>query len=524
MPMPRIAACLFFLCIPLLKSIGQNNYWQQELKYKINVELDTKKQQLKSHLQLVYINHSPDTLSFIWFHLWVNAYQNFSSPFYYQLVADNTFDKDYFKNQMGYIKNLNFKVNDVPVSVLPNAASSEMLQLSLPSPLAPGDSVLISTPFDLTLPNYFSRMGFAEDQYMLCQWFPKPAVYDKYGWHTFPYLERGEFYGEFGSFDVTITLPQEYVVAATGILTTEDELEKYKNIGRANLIASKKPMLYKSNNKKEQLTKTLQYKAEKVHDFAWFANKNFVIQYDSLQLPSGKKTEIFTFFKHLPKSAWYTSTQMVKATLNAYSTWVGEYPYPTAQVVQGPFNLVQAGMEYPMVTLISDPGYSLEKLDGIIAHEVGHNWFYGILGTNEREHPWMDEGLNTFYQSRYEALKYEIFNYFNQEKMTEFKSTSPKEYQNSIEEAFTKIKNKTPIDSRAESFLNKDEYFNVTYYKTAYWLLLVENRMGNEAFETGMKYYFDTWKFKHPYPDDFKKALESSSHISLEEVFRLLQK
>ena len=109
MPMPRIAACLFFLFIPLLKSIGQNNYWQQELKYKINVELDTKKQQLKSHLQLVYINHSPDTLSFIWFHLWVNAYQNFSSPFYYQLVADNTFDKDYFKNQMGYIKNLDFK-------------------------------------------------------------------------------------------------------------------------------------------------------------------------------------------------------------------------------------------------------------------------------------------------------------------------------------------------------------------------------------------------------------------------------
>lgn len=475
-------------------------------------------------MQLTYINHSPDTLTYIWFHLWANAYKSFSSPLYTQLQNDNSFESKYNKNRMGGISNLKFIVNNQPVDITENASSSEMLQLPLPKPLCPGDSVQISTPFDITLPNYFSRMGYSNDQYMICQWYPKPAVYDKYGWHKFPNLERGEFYGEFGNFQINITLPKEYIVAATGEMKSNEELETYKQLGIQNRNRTGNIQLYKATPNNLMATKTLSFTAEKVHDFAWFASKNFVIQYDSLRLPSGRTVGIFSYFNKFRKNAWQYSTEMIKSALNAYSTWVGEYPYPTAQVVQGPAKLESAGMEYPMVTLISDDGFDLESLDGVIAHELGHNWFYGILGSNEREHPWMDEGMNTFFQLRYEAMKYEKFTYFNLEKTSEFKEQSPVDYQNSIDKEFAKYKNKTPIDSRTENFLNKDEYFSVTYYKTAYWLLLVENKMGREAFEKGIRSYFDSWKFKHPYPEDFQKALESSSGISLDEVFKLLRK
>src|SRR5690606_17292902 len=185
------------------------------------------------------------------------------------------------------------------------------------------------------LPSYFSLSGYADGQFMATQWYPKPAVFDKKGWHEFPYLSMGEYYSEYGNFKVNITLPGEYVVGATGVLQNEDEREQYKKIGTFNATyRDTVPQLYQG----KPGNKTLTYIAKNVPDFAWFAEKNVVIQYDTLVLPSGKTVDVFTYYKNKPETIWKNSVDYAKDATRFYSMAIGEYEYPTVQVFEGPKN------------------------------------------------------------------------------------------------------------------------------------------------------------------------------------------
>ena len=189
----------------MLTADCQLNYWQQQVNYTIDVSLDDKEHTLRGFEKIEYINNSPDTLRFIWIHLWPNAYKNDKTAYSDQLL-ENSSTKFYFsgKDQKGYINRLDFKVNNVTVVVEDHPQHIDIVKLLLPAPLAPGQKVLITTPFHIKLPYNFSRGGHDGQSYQATQWYPKPAVYDKTGWHPMPYLDQGEFYSEFGSFDVSI--------------------------------------------------------------------------------------------------------------------------------------------------------------------------------------------------------------------------------------------------------------------------------------------------------------------------------
>ena len=195
---------------------AQDNYWQQEVHYKIDVRLNDKDHTLQGSETIEYINHSPDTLRYIWFHIWPNAYKNNKTAFYAQLSKLKDRSDKLKSNADGYIDSLEFAVNGKAAAVEAQAEHIDIIKILLPDQLLPGQRISINTPFFVKIPSYVSRLGYYKDTYMISQWYPKPAVYDKKGWHPMPYLDQGEFYSEFGNFDVRITVPEGYVVAATG--------------------------------------------------------------------------------------------------------------------------------------------------------------------------------------------------------------------------------------------------------------------------------------------------------------------
>jgi len=329
-----------------------------------------------------------------------------------------------------------------------------------------------------------------------------------------PYLDQGEFYSEFGHFDVRITVPKNYVVAATGELQSAEEKEWLKSRaaytwdpikGKVKNTAGQLKTTYQLFPESSNEIKILTYKQSNVHDFAWFADKRFVVNYDTCFLASGKVIDVVTYYTSQQKKIWSQSIKYSKNAIRHYSSLVGEYPYNIVQVVQGPESF-GGGMEYPTITVISPFG-DAKSLDNVIAHEIGHNWFYGILGSNEREHPWMDEGINSFYDD-----KYKVARYGNQAKMERL-----------LFETKAVTKTDQPIELSSEKY-SAANYGLVVYYKAAEWMRYLESELGTEVFKKAMQEYYRRWQFKHPQPEDFKKVMEESSGKNLDSVFSYLSK
>lgn len=517
----------------LLQNAVSAQYWQQELHYTIDVSLDDQQNSLNGFLKLRYTNNAPDTLSFIWFHLWPNAYKNDRTAFSDQLLLHGRTDF-YFsdREQRGYINRLDFRVNNTTLPTEDHPQYIDIVKVYLPSPLAPGAQTEITTPFHVKLPKNFSRGGHAGQSYQATQWYPKPAVYDSKGWHPMPYLDQGEFYSEFGTYDVRITVPQDYVVAATGELQSEEEKQWMKKMNAAYRAqqappvvqkqkpkflkpAPKKPVVKKTVSKPETviLTKTLQYKQDNIHDFAWFADKRFVVSYDTIQLASGRVIDAWTFYAP-GDSVWKNSLQMTKDAVHFRSRLIGEYPYNVVSVVETKTGF-DGGMEYPTITNIG-PMPDPKTLDHVIEHEVGHNWFYGILASNERDHPWMDEGINSYYGDRYNAWKYP-----EKSKKNWLESKIPGDQAGLAIAAYAKEKKDQPISTASAGF-TENNYGLTAYYKTAKWMKLLEQYVGQPRFDSAMQQYYRQWKFKHPSPEDFQQVMQQQAGKDLSACFRLL--
>ena len=525
--------CAFLSVHLCFSAISQTNfYWQQQVNYNIDVTLNDVNKTLSGFEKLEYFNNSPDTLHYIWFHIWPNAYKDETSAFYQQLghLSEGKEIIQKFKER-GYIDSLSFKADGETIRYENHPQHNDVIKLLLNKPLYPGQHIILTTPFFVKIPSYISRFGHDGNSFMITQWYPKPAVYDRKGWHEMPYLDIGEFYSEYGTFDVRITVPSAYVVAATGLLQTEKERSLYQSIGKKNkdIIASNNGNTQKIKSQFNYYgdesggVKTLSWHADSVHDFAWFADKQFVINYDTLQLASGKVIDAYTFY-HSTDKQWYNSEDDVEDVIRHYSAWIGEYEYPAANAVAGPANSFSGGMEYPMITLITDPKADEVKLDGLLAHEVGHNWFYSILASNERDHAWMDEGINTYYQFRYEHAKYKTNSIFGDAIPKEVREKPVDELEGVIYMALAEIPMDREIDLPAEEYANKDEYGMVVYIKTAIWMYLIELMEGREPLDKGLKAYFEKWKFKHPYPEDFRAVMEETMGKKLDTYFDLLKK
>ena len=515
---------LFFFTLMngLLLFAHAQAYWQQQVDFKIDATLDDKKHAVKGFATIDYTNNSPDRREFIWFHLWPNAYKNDSTAFAKQVLADKD-GKDRLKaiKEKGYIDSLNFMANGQRLKTEPHPQYIDIVKVYLPQALQPGQKITLTTPFYTKLATYNSRSGYDGQSYMVCQWYPKPAVYDRNGWHEMPYLDQGEFYNDFGNYTVNLTTPSSYIIGATGVLQNSAELAQYKAMGKANVEA--KSPTNKIAYKPAGTTKTLTYKADTVNDFAWFADKGFVVSYDTLQLPS-HTVDVFTYHHPDGNKNWVNSASYVKEGARHYSSYIGEYPFPVVQAVEGPKNDMSGGMEYPMITLITSPQADSAYLDGVITHEVGHNWFPMTLGTNEREHTWLDEGLNTYFQFRYEAERYKTNDLFGDQIPKEVRAKPVKEFQEIVYNAMSKIPMDAPIETPAAAFSSKEEYGLVEYIKTAVWLHYFEVEFGREAMDKAFHDYFNEWKFKHPTPADFKASLEKSLGKDLTPYFDLLNK
>lgn len=507
----------FLYCFLLLTvSLKAQPYWQQQVDYRIRVALNDTNHSIDGDIDITYQNNSPDTLRFIWIHLWPNAYKNDKTAFSDQLLEnDNT--RFYFSKpeEKGYINKLDFKVNGITARLEDHPEHIDIGKLILPAPLKPGEQIRIRTPFHVKLPFNFSRGGHDGQSYQLTQWYPKPAVYDQKGWHPMPYLDQGEFYSEFGSYDVQITVPQNYVVAATGELQQPEEKKWLKSRASFNWEPLKQKIKTSGGQLKtitqlfpasDKDIKILRYKQDRVHDFAWFADKRYIVNMDTCRLPSGRIIDVMTCYTPEQSHTWKKSIQYTKDAVRFYSEKIGEYPYNTVTAVQGPESF-GGGMEYPTITVIS-PERIPADLDFTIAHEVGHNWFYGILASNERIYPWMDEGLNSFYEYKYQALKTHHYRQRTEQDLLNTMITEGRDQ---------------PINTPAALFTGTN-YGLIAYYKTAEWMALLEKELGAGLLDSCMQAYFTQWQFKHPQPGDFRKVLEETSGRNLEPLFSLLDK
>lgn len=497
-----------FLLLAVVPLSAQKTYFQQEVNFVISATLDDKTHTVVGQVEMEYINHSPDTLRTIWMHLWPNAFKNRRSAFCRQKLNQGS-SKFYFSDEkdLGSLKKLDFTANGQKISWAYDPQNPDIALLTLPAPLPPNGRTKIATPYLLKVPASFSRLGHVGTSYQMTQWFPKPAVYDRKGWHPMPYLDQGEFFSEFGNFDVTITLPDNYVVGATGTLQTASEWDFL-----AQKVSETKAKLSKGVNTKmdsfpssSPRMKTLRYTAERVHDFAWFADKRFMVLRDTARLSDGKTVDCWAMFTNKEANLWEKGAFYVRRAVEFYSQHVGEYPYPQATAVHSALS-AGGGMEYPMITVIGDSG-DAESLDDVITHEVGHNWFYGILATNERDHPYLDEGFNTYYENRYMKTYYGSLDY---EALPDWLH-NPKKHGSEAELGMLLLAREradTPPDSRSDAF--KPLAYGVQVYaKTAFCLNWLEKSLGTPLFDKAMQAYFRQAQFTHPYAEDLQAAWRS---------------
>ena len=543
-------------------------YFQQKVDYKIDVTLNDGDNTLEGFEIINYTNNSPDTLHYIWFHLWPNAYKNDKTAFSEQLLLNGRTDFYFSDNEKrGYINRLDFKVDGTTAIFEDHPQYIDIVQLILPESLNPGQTIKITTPFHEKIPYNFSRGGHVDHTYQITQWYPKPAVYDNKGWHPIPYLDQGEFYSEFGDFNVQITLPKSYVVAATGELQNADEISFLKEKSNTPYTPSKpKTIVIKqiskptTNSKKKNIksvktkktsaanerkntsdfnfvsqrtskttfkiekesneTKTLNYVQNSVHDFAWFADKNFIVRNDTLKLASNKTINVWAFFTPSGFPVWKNCIQYIKDAVKTRSEWLGEYPYNIVSAVEAKMGF-NGGMEYPTITSIS-PMPDEKSLDMVIEHEVGHNWNYGVLASNERTYPWMDEGMNTYFDTRYGKLKYPIRGE-EENKKGFIEKRMPQSELDLGYRVEVSSKKDQPIQTSSEKFSSLN-YNVIGYYKTSLWMKKLELSLGKSLFDSCLHEYYNKWKFKHPYPEDFKKVVEDLSHKNEDSIFSLLSK
>ncbi|MDC3398660.1 M1 family metallopeptidase [Gammaproteobacteria bacterium] len=512
-------------------------YWQQRADYKIQIKLNEDARSVEGSETITYTNNSPLALKYIWLQLDQNIFakesiNNLTRPWgggdssvdFSTLRRQNFMDK--FE---GGFQELSIKINNKSPDT--NLVGTHV-RINLEQPLKPGESTSLDIQWAYALVeenavrarNGYETFEDGNDIFLLAQWYPRVTAFSDYeGWHNKEFIGNGEFTLEFGDFEVDISVPSDHVVAATGVLVNEnDVLSSIQKKRMKQARKSEKPMFivtpgeaYDNELEKSTDYKTWSFKAKNVRDFAWASSRKFIWDAAGYKQDS-KENPLVMAMSFYPKEGeplWSKySTEAVMHTMKVYSKYSFDYPYPTAQSVNGPVG----GMEYPMITFngprteLEDDGtrtYSRsekEFLIGVVIHEVGHIYYPMIVNSDERQWTWMDEGLNTFVQ--YLAEQEWDINYRSDRGeprwMTEFMSSS---YQ-------------VPIMTNSESLL---QFGNNAYGKPATALVVLrETILGRELFDQAFKEYSVRWKFKRPTPYDFFRTMEEASGVDLDWFWR----
>jgi hypothetical protein len=499
-------------------------YWSNRADYVLKATIDTTAKTLTATENLTYTNNSPDALPYLWIQMDQNTYKkdaraNFLGGFY-QASPQHT---------EGYqLESVSILVNGKPTKVN-YIISDTRMQVRLPNALAPnGGKITLLINYHYTIPGTFGgRTDYNQTKngkiYEIAQWFPRMCVYDdSHGWDTLPFLGSGEFYCEYGNFDYSVTVPWDMIVAGSGELQNPAEVLTAKEIARLNQAkASDKTIMIRTAEEiKDPASRpvhkgnlTWHFKMFSSRDVAFGASNAYIWDAARINLPGGKKSLSMSVYpiESVGPTGWGRSTEYLKKSIEYFSEKWFTYPYPVAINEAG----TAGGMEYPGILFdgIRDKG---DQLYWVTAHEIGHNWFPMIVGSDERRYAFMDEGFNTFI----DVYAADEFN------KGEYAPKRDGEYApgkgNPADEIIpTIIDPKAPTMMTAADAVGGNYRHPIEYFKPAFSLVtLREQVLGKDRFDYAFRNYIHQWAYKHPQPEDFFRSMESGAGEDLSWFWR----
>ncbi|MCB0710845.1 MAG: M1 family metallopeptidase [Ignavibacteriae bacterium] len=497
----RFALCSFALFLTSSHLFA----WQQRVHYQMEVHLEARTHSYRGTQRLTYVNNSPDTIETVYYHLFYNAFtpgsgmdrRDKSLPESWKSIDKLTPD------QRGNVEVRSLTQKGTPLQW---SVYETILTADLAQPLLPGDSTEFVMEWKSVIPLLKRRGGWNSPEgieFSMSQWYPKLAEYDRNGWHPDEYVER-EFYGVFGTFDVEITLPANYVVGGTGIVTNPSEVKcGYDFQGQDTTLLSP------ASGSGE---KTWKFHAENVHDFAWVADQQY-----AHQITHVGETRIHILVKrsYLERfPSWRYAPQWTREILEYYSTRFGQYAWPQFTVAHAG----DGGMEYPMLIMIT--GYrGFSSLYRVIAHEAGHQWYYGMMANNETQQAWLDEGLTQF-------LTDEANRNLNGEPASNAswlrRVVYPLDHARWREVypycQLSVVGYDEPLNTYHDRF-REPTTASLVYSKGEAVVRQLQYMFGDSLFDEGMRRYYNQWKFRHPDQRDFERAMEESSGMRLDWFF-----
>lgn len=465
---------------------AQDYRWQQRVEYAIEAKLDVTTHKVTGTEKLVYFNNSKDTLTKVYYHLHWNAFQPGSMM---DVRSRNLPDPDgrvrdriskLTESEIGYQKVISLKQDGKDVAM---HVDGTILEVTLKKPLLPNTKTVFDMKFESQVPVQIRRSGRNNREgiaYTMTQWYPKLAEYDFQGWHINQYVAR-EFHGVWGDFDVKLTLDPKFVVAGTGTLQNAEKIGYgYEKPG--------------TKVERPAGDLTWHFKAKDVIDFAWAADPDY--KHDIVQVPDGPAIHLFYQPGEKTNEGWSKLSEQSVKHFQFMNKFYGKYPYNTYSIIQGG----DGGMEYPMCTMIigERPG-----LAGLMAHEVSHSWFQAVLASNESMYAWFDEGFTDYSSAESEA------------NMTG--KPIAEAHRGSYEGYFSLVRSglQEPMSTLSDHFSTNRAYGTSAYSMGAVYLHQIRYIIGEDNFYKGMQRYFNTWKMRHPEPNDFLRVMEKTSGLQL---------
>ncbi len=496
-------------------------YWQQDVQYKIYAIMHEEDNRIEGAEELTYWNNSPDTLHYVYFHLYQNAFVKGSHL--HELERANKTKSGLGKKEAAGLGITTEKIQ-VDGQTVKTELDNTIMKVYLSRPLLPGGKTVIKMSFNTYYDNGMTRRrmqmynawGFMH--YNGTQWFPKLCVYDRmHGWDTYQHLNK-EFYGDYGLYDVTLDFPSNYIVEATGVLQNRKEMLPDTLRARLEIknFADKKwnepPSTIIPYVKGQR--KSWHFVGNNVHDFAFTADPSFRIG-----TAYWNGIECVAIVQEPHAAGWQNATDYIVKIIKTFSDDIGLYRYPKIVAADA-----QDGMEYPMLTLDggSEPGYR-----GLFTHEIGHNWFYGQVGSNETYRAAMDEGFTQFLTA-WGLRRMDGENHVTGKQKSKYRERFA-EPANVLDRnvlnryTFDALNhNEIAVNTHSDDFnnaLNHGGGYGLVYYKTASMLYNLQYTLGDSLFQAAMHHYFEQWKFAHPYFEDFRASVIHFTHVDLSWFF-----
>ena len=475
--------------------------------YEMDVSLNREDHMVSGYEILTFRNATRRPVSELWFHAYYNAWKTDGST--WLSFRGRSFPADYPEERLAWLQvtgaevlsNMFFSREDILETfayIQPddgNPWDQTLFKLELPRPLPAGGEVRLRIDFTIKVPRTISRTGYIDDYYFLAQWFPKIGVLTNRGWEAHQYFPV-EYFANYGTYDVKLTVPSDCIVGATGELVGHPEVH-------------------------EDGTTTHRFRQEMVHDFAWTAWPKYLAFTEDYEFLPGHTTEVTLLLCPEHKKLKERYLQATKHGIHYYSEWFGPYPYTTATIVDPAYNSGAGGMEYPTFFTGGAPLFPAKGVlrpEGVTIHEFGHQYWYGIVGNNETVEAWLDEGFNSYSESRVQDVAYGP----NHAMMTFFRLPIvfddveiPFKWQ--AAPGYRGIAKVVPLD--VPSYLKRYAYGGNAYNKGELFHWTLEGFLGWETYQQVLSTYYDRWKFRHPATEDFFKVVSEVSGMNLTSFF-----